>query len=344
MAYTPSSSGHGAWPQQSQAGNMWPNQFSSQFNPVPQMNGNGSNMEMGHGGQYNTQKMGLMGPPPPKQPGMMMGQPRPFYQSHPQMMMERQQFEMSQRRPEMMHEQQRFTPEQYAMMQRQIWQQKMNSNQPMPQPQPTHQFSHIKAEEKVAIRQEEVPISPTEAPANPRPLQSHPSANGAPSLPMASPSHHMLNKSSPSIPHQSLPPSNLHPPGMMPQLPPNQNLNSQNGPMGPTMPPHPVPGSTPGAPAHGSVTPGAHSHPLPSMGAISKTDGQLAGSIAHQEKDERPIPEGSDKPKRKRRKRCGQCEPCQLKEDCGTCYVCRNKGQVNAICKLRKCLVLRKKV
>lgn len=51
-----------------------------------------------------------------------------------------------------------------------------------------------------------------------------------------------------------------------------------------------------------------------------------------------------DKPKRRRRKRCGTCTPCQQKQDCGECYVCRNKGQVNAICKLRKCMLLRKKV
>lgn len=55
---------------------------------------------------------------------------------------------------------------------------------------------------------------------------------------------------------------------------------------------------------------------------------------------------GSDreKMKRKRRKRCGGCPPCQQKADCGECYVCKNKGQVNAICKLRKCMLLRKKV
>ena len=58
------------------------------------------------------------------------------------------------------------------------------------------------------------------------------------------------------------------------------------------------------------------------------------------------VDDGSDKdkPKRKRRKRCGMCEPCKVKEDCGECYVCRNKGQVNAICKKRKCFLLRKKV
>lgn len=51
-----------------------------------------------------------------------------------------------------------------------------------------------------------------------------------------------------------------------------------------------------------------------------------------------------NKNKRTRRKKCGECTPCHIKEDCGQCYVCKNKGQVNAICKSRKCLLLRKKV
>ena len=74
--------------------------------------------------------------------------------------------------------------------------------------------------------------------------------------------------------------------------------------------------------------------PLPSNQSILNPDSQ---GLADDESDK-------DKPKRRRRKRCGTCAPCQVREDCGECYVCRNKGQVNAICKLRKCLLLRKKV
>lgn len=76
---------------------------------------------------------------------------------------------------------------------------------------------------------------------------------------------------------------------------------------------------------------------LPPMGAVQQN--------IFMEQDMKNADEADkDKPKRKRRKRCGICEPCRLQEDCGHCYVCRNKGQVNAICKSRKCMMLRNKV
>ena len=89
--------------------------------------------------------------------------------------------------------------------------------------------------------------------------------------------------------------------------------------------------------------------PLPSM---SLPIGQIPSqtSLFNMAQNQGMFDEGSlsgsdkDKPKRRRRKRCGTCTPCQQKQDCGECYVCRNKGQVNAICKLRKCMLLRKKV
>ncbi|XP_045644260.1 methylcytosine dioxygenase TET3 isoform X1 [Ursus americanus] len=45
---------------------------------------------------------------------------------------------------------------------------------------------------------------------------------------------------------------------------------------------------------------------------------------------------------RKKRKRCGTCEPCRRLENCGACTSCTNR-RTHQICKLRKCEVLKKK-
>ncbi|XP_078579514.1 uncharacterized protein LOC144863818 isoform X2 [Branchiostoma floridae x Branchiostoma japonicum] len=47
---------------------------------------------------------------------------------------------------------------------------------------------------------------------------------------------------------------------------------------------------------------------------------------------------------RKKRKRCGACEPCTRKENCGECSSCKNRKTGHQICKLRKCTELKKKV
>ena len=46
------------------------------------------------------------------------------------------------------------------------------------------------------------------------------------------------------------------------------------------------------------------------------------------------------KAKRTRRKRCGLCEGCQRKDNCGSCSVCTNPSSTNSICKYRRCEVL----
>ena len=46
---------------------------------------------------------------------------------------------------------------------------------------------------------------------------------------------------------------------------------------------------------------------------------------------------------RKKRKRCGVCEPCLRKENCGECSHCKNRKTGHQICKLRKCSELKKK-
>ncbi|KAG9335618.1 hypothetical protein JZ751_004383 [Albula glossodonta] len=46
---------------------------------------------------------------------------------------------------------------------------------------------------------------------------------------------------------------------------------------------------------------------------------------------------------RKKRSRCGACEPCLRKVSCGTCSCCLNRRTGHQICKLRKCVELKKK-
>ena len=47
---------------------------------------------------------------------------------------------------------------------------------------------------------------------------------------------------------------------------------------------------------------------------------------------------------RKKRRRCGVCEPCQTKINCDKCSNCLNRRTGHQICKFRKCVELRKKV
>ncbi|KAJ8013801.1 hypothetical protein DPEC_G00033560 [Dallia pectoralis] len=46
---------------------------------------------------------------------------------------------------------------------------------------------------------------------------------------------------------------------------------------------------------------------------------------------------------RKKRSRCGGCEPCLRKVNCGQCSCCLNRRTGHQICKLRKCMELRKR-
>ncbi|XP_056147791.1 methylcytosine dioxygenase TET1 [Lampris incognitus] len=46
---------------------------------------------------------------------------------------------------------------------------------------------------------------------------------------------------------------------------------------------------------------------------------------------------------KKKRKRCGTCEPCLRKISCGQCSCCLNRKTGHQICKLRKCLELKKR-
>lgn len=44
----------------------------------------------------------------------------------------------------------------------------------------------------------------------------------------------------------------------------------------------------------------------------------------------------TEKPKKKKRKRCGECYGCQRKDNCGECAPCRNEKS-HQICKMRRC-------
>lgn len=51
----------------------------------------------------------------------------------------------------------------------------------------------------------------------------------------------------------------------------------------------------------------------------------------------------SSQNKKKKRKRCGVCKPCLTKQNCGECSSCKNRRTGHQICKMRKCVELRKK-
>ncbi|KAH3882310.1 uncharacterized protein LOC127882362 [Dreissena polymorpha] len=50
-----------------------------------------------------------------------------------------------------------------------------------------------------------------------------------------------------------------------------------------------------------------------------------------------------DRSRCKRRKRCGQCGPCQVKENCMKCHFCVRKDVLKQTCIYRKCIYLRSK-
>ncbi|CAL1535550.1 unnamed protein product, partial [Lymnaea stagnalis] len=54
--------------------------------------------------------------------------------------------------------------------------------------------------------------------------------------------------------------------------------------------------------------------------------------------------DGGGKFRLKRRRRCGQCGPCQVKENCNKCQYCLRKDVLKQACVYRKCVYLRKPV
>ena len=51
---------------------------------------------------------------------------------------------------------------------------------------------------------------------------------------------------------------------------------------------------------------------------------------------------GENVEKKRKRKRCGNCAACLIKENCGHCNECINRKTGHQICRLRKCYLLKK--
>ncbi|KAK9503339.1 hypothetical protein O3M35_011935 [Rhynocoris fuscipes] len=81
------------------------------------------------------------------------------------------------------------------------------------------------------------------------------------------------------------------------------------------------------------------------VAAISSTAGFKSPLACHQNpnlQSEDGVNELSDKPVKKKRKRCGECIGCQRKDNCGDCAPCRN-DKSHQICKMRRCEKLTEK-
>ncbi|KAI1293529.1 DNA N6-methyl adenine demethylase [Halotydeus destructor] len=83
--------------------------------------------------------------------------------------------------------------------------------------------------------------------------------------------------------------------------------------------------------------PGWPSNGLPPMTAL----GQPPGSVASLSPSGESNP-ASDKPSKKKRKRCGECPGCVRKDNCGDCGPCKSVRS-HQICKMRKCDQLKTK-
>ncbi|XP_057687292.1 methylcytosine dioxygenase TET3 isoform X2 [Corythoichthys intestinalis] len=69
-------------------------------------------------------------------------------------------------------------------------------------------------------------------------------------------------------------------------------------------------------------------HQQAGLFSLSPSDSQLDIAVDYQ---------------KKRRKKCGTCAPCLLKQNCGACVNCLNRKTGKQICKLRKCEELKRK-
>ncbi|KAM9478040.1 methylcytosine dioxygenase TET1 isoform 2-T2 [Clarias gariepinus] len=69
------------------------------------------------------------------------------------------------------------------------------------------------------------------------------------------------------------------------------------------------------------------------VGASSLLEGELYQSL----------PQVKERRERKKRRRCGACVPCLRRVNCGQCSCCLNRKTGHQICKLRKCVELKKR-
>ncbi|XP_041367464.1 ras guanine nucleotide exchange factor K-like [Gigantopelta aegis] len=73
-------------------------------------------------------------------------------------------------------------------------------------------------------------------------------------------------------------------------------------------------------------------------------DDDLISPTGHSESDWASLQDSAaGKLRLKRRRKCGQCGPCQVKENCDKCHFCLRRDVLKQSCIYRKCLYLRKK-
>nr|XP_057910164.1 methylcytosine dioxygenase TET1 [Doryrhamphus excisus] len=70
---------------------------------------------------------------------------------------------------------------------------------------------------------------------------------------------------------------------------------------------------------------------LPPLGLSGSECGRLSSLLKEQRKE------------RRKRSRCGRCEPCLRKISCGRCSCCLNRRTGHQICKMRKCVELKRR-
>lgn len=69
-----------------------------------------------------------------------------------------------------------------------------------------------------------------------------------------------------------------------------------------------------------------------------------AGASSYQEAElHQHLPHVQERREKKKRRRCGACVPCLRKINCGQCSCCLNRKTGHQICKLRKCVELKRR-
>ncbi|XP_048665809.1 methylcytosine dioxygenase TET1 isoform X2 [Marmota marmota marmota] len=101
-------------------------------------------------------------------------------------------------------------------------------------------------------------------------------------------------------------------------------------------------GVTPVSQANPSISEGGNSQvSMTSLADVNTTGTSVPVSVANTTSS--PSTTLLPTLERKKRKRCGVCEPCQQKDNCGECTYCKNRKNSHQICKKRKCEELKKK-
>lgn len=76
---------------------------------------------------------------------------------------------------------------------------------------------------------------------------------------------------------------------------------------------------------------------------LAPGSGEAGASSLLQAELHQRLPQVQESRERKKRRRCGACVPCLRKINCGQCSCCLNRKTGHQICKLRKCMELKKR-